>query len=69
MKKKGTLKQWRMFAGFSRSELAKNINKSEKTVQNWEEGVTQPTAIDIAEIEKVLQIKWADVLLVQKDLR
>lgn len=69
MAKKGTLEQWRSFAGLSRRELAEKITKSEKTIQNWETGETQPNAEDIKELEKALNIKWADVLLVGKDLR
>lgn len=68
MKRTGTLKQWRMFAGLTRKDLADQIKKSEKTIQNWEEGESQPDANDIKELEQVLNIKWAEVVLVQKDL-
>lgn len=68
MKRTGTLKQWRMFAGLTRADLAERIKKSERTIQNWEEGKTQPDANDIMELEQVLNIKWAEVILVQKDL-
>lgn len=69
MKRTGTLKQWRMFAGLTRAELAERIKKSERSIQNWEEGVTQPDANDIKELEQVLNIKWAEVILMRKDLR
>ena len=69
MRKKGTLKQWRMFAGLTRSELAVCIKKSESTIQNWESGKYQPNARDIEMLEKVLQVDWSDVILVQKGLR
>ncbi len=68
MKRTGTLKQWRMFAGLTRAELAERIKKSERSIQNWEEGVTQPDANDIKELEQVLNIKWAEVILMRKDL-
>lgn len=68
MKRTGTLKQWRMFAGLTRADLAERIKKSERTIQNWEEGKTQPDANDIMELEQVLNIKWAEVILVQKGL-
>lgn len=68
MKRTGTLKQWRMFAGLSRADLAERIKKSERTIQNWEEGASQPDANDIMELEQVLNIKWAEVILVQKGL-
>ena len=68
MAKKGTLKQWRKFNDLSKDDLAKRIGKCSKTIGNWEDGTTQPTANDIAKIEKELNINWADVLIVQKDL-
>lgn len=69
MKRTGTLKQWRMFAGLTRAELAERITKSERSIQNWEEGETQPDANDIKELEQVLNIKWAEVVLMPKPLR
>ena len=68
MKRKGTLKQLRLFAGMTRKNLAKALGKSESTIQNWETGRTQPNANDIAKLEQVLNMKWADVILVHKDL-
>lgn len=68
MKRTGTLKQWRMFAGLTREDLADRIKKSEKTIQNWEEGKSQPDANDIKELEQVLNIKWAEVILMPKPL-
>ena len=68
MKRKGTLKQLRKFAGMTRPQLALAIGKSVSTIQNWEKGTTQPNASDIVKLEQVLNIKWADVILVQKDL-
>lgn len=69
MKRKGTLKQLRLFAGMTRKNLAKALGKSESTIQNWETGRSQPNANDIAKLEQVLNMKWADVILVHKDLR
>ena len=68
MKRTGTLKQWRMFAGLTRKDLADRIKKSEKTIQNWEEGESQPDANDIKALEQVLNIKWAEVILMPKPL-
>lgn len=68
MKRKGTLKQLRLFAGMTRQQLAKALGKSESTIQNWETGKTQPNANDIVRLEQVLNIRWADVVIVQKDL-
>jgi len=69
LKRKGTLKQLRLFAGMSRKELADELGKSVGTVRNWEIGMSQPNANDIVKLEQVLNMKWADVILVQKDLR
>ena len=63
MKRKGTLKQLRLFAGMTRKNLAKALGKSESTIQNWETGRSQPNANDIAKLEQVLNMKWADVIL------
>lgn len=68
MKRKGTLKQLRLFAGMTRKNLAEALGKSESTIQNWETGRSQPNANDIAKLEQVLNMKWADVILVHKDL-
>ena len=68
MKRKGTLKQLRLFAGLTRKDLAQKLGRSESTIQNWEKGRSQPNANDIVKLEQVLNIKWADVVLVQKDL-
>lgn len=68
MKRKGTLKQLRLFAGMTRKELSQEIGRSEATIQNWETGRSQPNANDIVKLEQVLNMKWADVILVQKGL-
>ena len=68
MRRKGTLKELRMFAGMTRHQLAEAIGKSDSTIQNWETGRSQPNASDIVSLEQVLKIRWADVILVQKDL-
>lgn len=57
-----------MFAGLTRHQLAQELGKSDSTIQNWEKGRSQPNANDIVKLEQVLNIKWADVILVQKDL-
>ena len=68
MKRKGTLKQLRLFAGMTRKSLAEALGKSESTIQNWETGRSQPNANDIVKLEQVLNMRWADVILVHKDL-
>lgn len=58
-----TLKQWRQLAGLTQEQFAEAINRSRITVVRWEQGKTAPNANDIAEIEKVLKIKWSDDIL------
>jgi ribosome-binding protein aMBF1 (putative translation factor) len=57
-----------LFAGLTRKDLAQKLGRSESTIQNWEKGRSQPNANDIVKLEQVLNIKWADVVLAQKDL-
>lgn len=57
-----------MFAGLTRHQLAQELGKSDSTIQNWETGRSQPNANDIVRLEQVLNMRWADVILVQKDL-
>ena len=63
---KYTLKQWRQLAGMSQKALAEAIDRDRVTIARWEKGETQPTADDIAKIEKVLKIKWSDDIVVPK---
>jgi transcriptional regulator with XRE-family HTH domain len=66
---RGTLKQWRMFNGMTQEQLAKATKRSVLTVINWEKGVSEPNASDIATIEKVLGVNWSnDVIWVRKGL-
>lgn len=67
---KGTLRQWRKWRDMTIKQLAEAIGRKEPTVRNWEKGASDPTATDIANIEKVLNIKWSDdVIFVPRDLR
>ena len=68
MRRKGTLKELRLFAGLTRHQLAEALGKSDSTIQNWETGRSQPNANDIVRLEQVLNMRWADVILVQKVL-
>lgn len=68
---KHTLKQWRQLAGMSQEELAtilrdKGLTVSQMKVSFWENGKAFPDAKEIAEIEKVLKIKWSDDIVMPK---
>lgn len=37
-----TLKAWRVNTGLTMNEVAQKLNKTERTLQNWENGTTIP---------------------------
>ena len=55
---KYTLKALRVNAGFTQKEVAKVLNKSEKTIGKWENGVTFPTPKDIDAICKLYNVSY-----------
>lgn len=66
-----TLKQWRQLAGLTQEQLsealkANGLDTARSTIVSWESGRTQPNAKAIAELEKVLNIKWSDDILLCK---
>ena len=66
-----TLKQWRQLAGLTQEQLsealkANGLDTARSTIVSWESGRTQPNAEAIAELEKVLKIKWSDDILLCK---
>ena len=66
-----TLKQWRQLAGLTQEQLsealkANGLDTARSTIVSWESGRTQPSAEAIAELEKVLKIKWSDDILLCK---
>lgn len=66
MKRKLTLKAWRVNAGLSQTELAEAVGRDVSTIVRWEKGDgAQPRANDIAKIEKALNIEWSRDVLVQ----
>ena len=65
---KHTLKVWRNIAGLTQNQLAEKLRESgldttQSTISMCETGVTQPNAVAIAELEKVLKIKWSDDII------
>ena len=63
---KYTLRQWRLLTGMTQEDFAKAVGRERTTIVRWESGKTQPKADDIAKIEKVLNIKWSDDIVVPK---
>ena len=66
-----TLKQWRQLAGLTQEQLsealkANGLDTARSTIVSWESGRTQPNAKAISELEKVLNIKWSDDILLCK---
>lgn len=63
---KHTLRQWRQLAGLTQDDLAEAVGVHRTTIVRWEQGKTQPTAEDIAKIEKTLAVKWSDDVILPK---
>ena len=63
---KHTLRQWRQLAELTQEELAEAVGRDRTTIVRWEQGKTQPTAEDIAKIEKALAVKWSDDVILPK---
>lgn len=63
---KHTLRQWRQLAGLTQDNLAEAVGVHRTTIVRWEQGKTQPTAEDIAKIEKALAVKWSDDVILPK---
>lgn len=63
---KHTLRQWRQLAGLTQDDLAEAVGVHRTTIVRWEQGKTQPTAEDIAKIEKALAVKWSDDVVLPK---
>lgn len=60
--KKRTLKQLRKAAGLTQEEAAKSLNVSHDTLSRWENGLTQPTALQIVDICRVYECKFDDII-------
>ncbi len=58
---KMTLKALRVNAGFSQKEIAKRLGKSNKTIVNWENGVTFPKPKDIDAICEIYNVEYDDI--------
>ena len=64
---KMTLAMLRKIAGYTQETFAEAIGVDRCTIAFWETGRTHPSGKNIAKVEQVLDIKWAeDVLMPQE---
>ncbi len=61
------IKYLRILNGKTQEEVAKVCNKKNTAVSNWEKGIREPDAIDLANIANFFDISIDDLML--KDLR
>lgn len=59
---KKTLRELRKMAGLSQEEAAKALIVSHDTISRWENGITQPTALQIVDICRVYNCKFDDII-------
>lgn len=65
---KQPLSIWRNMAHMSQEDLAealraRGLKTTQTTISFWETGRSYPNAKAIAELEKVLKIKWSDDII------
>lgn len=63
---KYTLRQWRRLRNISMMDLADRLGVNYTTIWRWENG-QMPNAKYIPLLEKELDIKWSDDVLMEKD--
>jgi transcriptional regulator with XRE-family HTH domain len=61
------IKHLRVTRGITQEQLAKVCNKGNTAVGNWEKGIREPSAIDLANIANFFKVSIDD--LIKKDLR
>lgn len=59
---KKTLKQLRKRAAMNQEEAAKALKVSHDTISRWENGLTQPTSLQIIDICRVYNCKFDDII-------
>lgn len=64
--KKLPLSTHRSIEGYTQTTFAEAVGVDRATVSLWETGVHQPHGKNVAKIEELLNIKWADDILVPK---
>jgi transcriptional regulator with XRE-family HTH domain len=61
------IKHLRLSKGITQQQLAKVCNKGNTAVNNWEKGIREPNAVDLANIANFFNVSIDD--LIKKDLR
>lgn len=62
--RKLSLKTHRNIAGYTQDAFAEAVGVDRATVSQWETGAHHPHGKNVAKIEQVLEINWADDVLV-----
>lgn len=65
-KKDLTLKAWRIESGLTRVEVAALIGKTEKTIQNWELGLSIPDKGNLYRLAEIYHTKIDSIFLGDK---
>lgn len=60
---KMTLAMLRKIAGYTQETFAEALDVDRSTIAFWETGRTHPSGKNVAKIEKVLNINWAEDVL------
>lgn len=61
------IKYLRITRGVTQEQLAKVCNKGYTAIGNWEKGIREPSAVDLANIANFFNVSIDD--LIKKDLR
>lgn len=61
------IKYLRLTKGVTQAQLAKICDKGNTAVNNWERGIREPNAVDLANIANYFNVSIDD--LIKKDLR
>lgn len=61
-----TLAAARVNAGMSQKEVAKVLEVSNKTVSNWENGITQPKSYQMTQLSKLYQMPISSIIFTDK---
>lgn len=59
---KMTLKAARVNAGYTQKEAAKRLSVSNKTLGNWEKGVSSPNAVKAAKICELYGVGYDNII-------